>query len=160
MIGMDDRTLYDRAGGSDAMLRLAAAWHRRCLDDEILRHPFSHPGGHPDHVARLAAYWGEALGGPALYTSGMGDESFVARLHAGNGEHVDLDRRAVVAFEKALQDADIPDEGALRATLTDYFAAATTRLAQHPDSAATVPDGLPLPHWSSTDGADRTPRPA
>lgn len=143
-------TLFDEAGGSDAMLRLAAAWHRRCLHDEVLSHPFSHPGQHPDHIARLAAYLGEALGGGPEYTAGMGDESHVVRMHAGNGLHPDLDRRAVAAFALALDDAAIPDTDGLHAHLVAYFASATARLARHPDTADDVADGLPLPHWTRT----------
>ena len=39
------------------------AWHARVVADEVVSHAFSH-GYHPDHTERLAAYWGEALGGP------------------------------------------------------------------------------------------------
>ena len=64
-------TLYDAAGGMDGMVRLAHAWHERVLADEVVSHAFSH-GFHPDHTQRLAAYWAEALGGPAW---AGGDES-------------------------------------------------------------------------------------
>ena len=46
------------------MLRLAEAWHKRVLEDEVVSHAFSH-GYHAEHTERLAAYWAEALGGPA-----------------------------------------------------------------------------------------------
>lgn len=82
--------MYTAAGGSAALVRLATAWHRRCLQDPVVSHAFSRPGLHPQHVERLAAYWGEALGGPAGYTAGMGDHSHVLRLHAGNGEHAEM----------------------------------------------------------------------
>ena len=151
-------TLFAEAGGSEAMLRLAGAWHRRCLADEVLSHPFSHPGQHPDHIARLAAYLGEALGGPPAYTSGMGDESQVVRMHSGNGLHEDLDRRAVEAFELALGDANIPDTDGLHGHLRAYFAWATGQLATHPDSDSGIPDDLAVPTWSRR-GLVRAPRP-
>src|SRR5439155_4565861 len=59
-------TVYEAAGGSESMLRLAAAWHERVMADEIVSHAF-HGGAKPDHTERLAAYWGEALGGPQAY---------------------------------------------------------------------------------------------
>ena len=59
------RSVYDAAGGSAALVRLAAAWHRRCLQDPVVSHAFSHAGLHPQHAGRVAAYWGEAPGGPA-----------------------------------------------------------------------------------------------
>ena len=61
------QTVYEAAGGLDALLRLAHAWHARVLEDEVVSHAFSH-GYHPQHTERLAAYWAEALGGPTTYS--------------------------------------------------------------------------------------------
>jgi hemoglobin len=77
-----DDAIFDVMGGADAVLALAEAWHRRCLADPILAHPF-HGGVHPEHTARLAAYWSEQLGGPARYTEAIGDYSHVVRIHSG-----------------------------------------------------------------------------
>jgi hemoglobin len=141
-----DGTIYDAAGGADGLLALSHAWHARCLADPVAAHPFEHPG-HPQHSERLAAYWGEALGGPPAYTGGMGDETHVSRMHAGNGEHEELDRRAIACFDQALTDVGILDEPK-RSALHDYFAWSTRRLAAHPETPESVPDGLAVPHWS------------
>ena len=55
---------------------MAAAWHERVMRDDVVSHAFSR-GFHADHVQRLAAYWSEALGGPATYSERYGDETFV-----------------------------------------------------------------------------------
>ncbi|TDD41944.1 hypothetical protein E1286_31820 [Nonomuraea terrae] len=55
---MSRPSIFECAGGEDAFLALAAAHHRRCLLDPVLNHPFSR-GTRPDHVRRLADYWGE-----------------------------------------------------------------------------------------------------
>lgn len=140
-------TIYEAAGGHDAFLRLAHAWHARCLADSIVSHAFSH-GFHPHHTERLAAYWAEALGGPAAYTATMGDESTVVRMHSGNGEHPEMDERARACFELAIGDAKLPDDAALRAALVSYFGWATTAMSKYPHSADHVPAGLPLARWS------------
>jgi hemoglobin len=146
-MGHREETVYDAAGGADGMLRLAAAWHARVLDDEVVSHAFSH-GFHPDHTRRLAAYWAEALGGPRLYSERYGDETSVVRIHSGNGEHEEMDRRAIACFDEALADVGI-DEGELRQTLHDYFAWSTsTSLARYHRSADDVPDGMTIPQWS------------
>ena len=142
------RSVYEAAGGQQGLLDLARAWHRRCLADPVVSHAFSHPGQHPQHLERLAAYWAEALGGPARYTDAMADHSHVLRLHSGNGEHPEMDQRANRCFAQALDDADIPADAELRATLRNYFAWATAEMATYPDSAEDVPPGLSLPHWS------------
>ena len=141
-------SLYDAAGGDQGLLRLAKAWHNRVMADEVVSHAFDH-GFHPQHSERLAAYWAEALGGPAAYTERFGDETSVVRMHSGNGPHEELDRRAVDCFDQALDDAGLADDEMLRRALHDYFAWATTiTMARYHESADDVPDGLPLPRWS------------
>lgn len=145
IVAMAAKTLYEAAGGADAMLKLSEAWHRRCLADPLASHPFSHPGQHPQHSERLAAYWGEAIGGPPAYSESMGDETQVVRLHVGNGEHDELNRRCIELFELALQDAELPLE--TRGPLLDYFSWATLEMMGEPRERDAVPDGLSLPHW-------------
>lgn len=147
------RSLYGAVGGSEGVLALARAWHRRVLADDVVSHAFSH-GFHPDHTARLAAYWAEAWGGPATYSTAYGDETAVVRMHSGNGEHHDMDHRAIACFDAALEEVGL-NQQPLRQVLHDYFAwATTTSMARYPDSAADVPDGLPIPRWS-WDGLQR-----
>src|SRR5690242_18501389 len=86
-------TLYEFAGGAPAFLALASAHHLRCLADPELNHPFSHPGQHPQHIERLAAYWGEVLGGPPLYSTQCADQSSLLDMHSGNGPMTDLGER-------------------------------------------------------------------
>jgi hemoglobin len=143
-----ERSVYEAAGGGQTFLDLARAWHRRCLQDPVVSHAFSHPGQHPQHVERLAAYWAEALGGPILYSDTMGDHSHVLRLHSGHGEHEDMDMRAQTCFALALDDAGLPDDHRLRSTLKDWFRWATTAMAAYPRSADDVPSALNVQRWS------------
>jgi hemoglobin len=140
-------TIYEAAGGQDAFLRLAHAWHARCLADPIVSHAFSH-GFHPRHSERLATYWAEALGGPAAYSATIGDETSVRRIHAGNGEHAEMDELAQACFVRALDDAGLPEDPRLRATLAAYFRWATEAMAAYPRSPEDVPGGLSIPRWS------------
>ncbi|MEU7909069.1 group II truncated hemoglobin [Actinoplanes sp. NPDC049118] len=141
------QSVYEAAGGGEGMLRLAGAWHRRVMADEIVGHAFSH-GFHPRHTERLAAYWGEALGGPTAYTDSYGDETSVVRMHSGNGRHEEMDLHTIACFDRALADAGLSVEP-LRQVLHDYFAwATTTTMARYPESAADVPAGLRIPRWT------------
>ena len=140
--------MYEAAGGSEGLWRLADAWHARVMADEIVSHAFSH-GFRPDHTERLAAYWGEALGGPASYSENYGDEASVARIHSGNGPHEEMDRRAIDCFDQALHDAGLAGAEPLRQVLHDYFAwATTTTMARYHESADDVPAGMTIPKWS------------
>jgi hemoglobin len=142
------QTVFEAAGGNDGLRRLAGAWHRRVMADDVVGHAFSH-GFHPKHVERLAAYWAEALGGPSTYSDSYGDETSVVKMHSGNGEHDEMDRRAIACFDQALADVGLADDGALRQVLHDYFAwATTTTMSRYHQSADDVPNGLSIPHWS------------
>jgi hemoglobin len=77
----------------------------------------------------------------------MADQSAVVRMHAGNGEHQEMDERAVACFAQALDDAGLPAEPRLRRTLQDYFSWATSDLATYHQSADDVPDRLTVPRW-------------
>ena len=153
------QTVFEAAGGNDGLRRLAGAWHRRVIADDVVGHAFSH-GFHPEHVERLAAYWAEALGGPSTYSDSYGDETTVVKMHSGNGEHDEMDRRAIACFDQALADVGLADNGTLRQVLHDYFAWATTKTMS---PATTSPPMMCLTASASHTGpgADsrcRTPR--
>ena len=135
-----DRSIFDAAGGMAGIRRLAEAWHARVMADEVVSHAFSH-GFHPQHTERLAAYWAEALGGPAGYSEAYGDETSVVRMHSGNGVHEEMDRRAIACFDQALVDAGLAADDQLRQALHDYFAGRTLR-------------------WRTTESADESCRTA
>jgi hemoglobin len=142
------QTVFQAAGGMDGLCRLAAAWHRRVMADEVVSHAFSH-GFHPQHTERLAAYWAEALGGPSAYSDSYGSETTVVKIHSGNGEHDEMDRRAIACFDQALADIGLALDSVLGKVLHDYFAwATTTTMARYHKSADDVPDGLSIPRWS------------
>lgn len=141
-------TLFEFAGGEAAFLALAAAHHARCVADPELNHPFSHPGQHPQHVERLAAYWAEVMGGPATYSQACGDQSGVLRMHAGNGDMSDLGERFVHCFELALDDAALPSDPEFRAALRAYMRWAVDEVLSYSDRNAVVARGQAMPHWS------------
>jgi len=135
-------TLYEAVGGFDVLLAVCRQWHELCLADPVAEHPFSHPGQHPQHDERLAAYLSEALGGPPLYTAGYGDESHVQRLHAGNGPHEELDDVCLRLFDRALADVGVAAEAA--AGVSAYFRDAAVAMRAYDADVRLVPDGLPL----------------
>jgi hemoglobin len=134
-------SLYDQIGGFDVVLALCRRWHALCLQDPIAAHPFEHDL-HPQHDERLAAYLSEAFGGPKLYTAGYGDETYVQRIHAGNGVHVALDEACLARFDQALEDVGIT--GSLAVRLSTYFRSATEAQREWAANSSAVPRGLPF----------------
>ena len=148
------QSVYEAAGGSEGLLRLAEAWHSRVMADEIVSHAFSH-GFHPQHSERLAVYWAEALGGPTICSAVYGGETSVVRIHSGNGPHEEMDHWAIACFDQALRDVGLDAAGPLVQVLHDDFAwATTTTMSRYHDSAEDVPEGLTIPRWS-WDGLQR-----
>lgn len=143
---MEPTTLYDAAGGQAGLQRLAEAHHARCLADPELSHPFEGPDLHPEHTTRLAAYWGEVLGGPPAYSGACGDHAHVLRMHAGNGDMTDLGRRFVAAFEQALDDVGLPDQRT-RAALVSYLRWSVDDVLAH-ELVEQVPAHAPVPRWT------------
>jgi hemoglobin len=141
-------TLFEFAGGEPAFLALAAAHHARCLADPELNHPFSHPGQHPQHVQRLAAYWAEVMGGPPEYSRACASQTELLELHAGNGDMTDLGRRFVACFVQAADDAGLPDDPEFRAALRYYMEWAVGDVLVFSPHGSAVPAGLPVPRWS------------
>jgi hemoglobin len=141
-------TIYEYAGGDTALLALAHAHHARCLADPELNHPFSHPGQHPQHVERLAAYWAEVLGGPPRFSQECSDHSAMLRMHAGNGDMSDLGSRFVECFVAAADDAGLPADAEFRAALRAYMQWAVAEVLRYPDEPAAIPQALPMPHWT------------
>jgi hemoglobin len=141
-------TLFEFAGGEAAFVALATAHHARCLADPELNHPFSHEDQNPQHIERLAAYWAEVLGGPASYTSSMGDQTGLLVMHAGNGDMTDLGRRFVTCFVQAMDDAGLPDDPAFRAAMTAYLRWAVDDVLVYSPTGSRVPPGVAIPHWS------------
>ncbi len=141
-----EASIYEAMGGAEAVVALAEAWHRRCLADSILAHPFE-GGVHAQHTERLAAFWAEQLGGPPVYTESISGYSEVARMHSGNGPHEQMDGRAVAAFALALDDVGIPTDPSLRFQLIAWFTWATAMLNHRWATPEDVPNDLPLPSW-------------
>ena len=145
----DDRetpTLYEWAGGEDAIRRMINAFYDRVERDDLIS-PFF-PGGvgaeHRDHVT---AWWSEVFGGPDRYTRELGGyEGMIAR-HRGLGIGDEQRRRFVSVMSLAADDAGLPDDPEFRSALLAYLEWGT-RLAVHnsqPD--AEVAEHAPVPRW-------------
>jgi hemoglobin len=139
-------SLFDFAGGMPALLAVAAAHHRRCLDDPVLSHPFSH-GVHEDHVERLARYWAEVLGGPPSFSESFGGHSAMLVIHAGQGAEDDLGALFVSCFVAALDDAGLPADPEFRACLRAYMEWAVTEVVSYSPRGSVVPRELATPRW-------------
>ena len=138
-----------RGGGWQRRLAPSGRGLASSCDGRRRGRPCLQPRLSPSACRATRRLLGRALGGPRTYSESYGDETSVVRMHSGNGEHDEMDRRAVACFDQALADVGLADNGVLQQVLHDYFAwATTTTMSRYHHSADDVPNGLSIPRWS------------
>lgn len=139
-------TLYEWAGGQEAIERLINAFYNRVESDDLLAGLF--PGGvseeHRDHVI---AWWSEVFGGPPRYSDELGGYEHMLSKHRGLGITPEQRFRFASLISLAADDAGLPDDPEFRSALVAY-AEWGTRLAMHNSQpGADVVEHAPMPHW-------------
>jgi hemoglobin len=139
-------TLYDWAGGSDAVRRMIDAFYDRVESDELLTQFF--PGGvsehHRDHVA---AWWSEVLGGPTRYTDELGGYESMVAHHRDLGITPEQRRRFASLFSRAADDAGLPDDPEFRSALVAYLEWGSRLALHNSQPGAEVAPHAPVPRW-------------
>jgi hemoglobin len=74
-------SIYEVAGGEQALSDLAAAFYRRVLTDPMMLPLFERPDD--DHAGRMALFLGEYFGGHAEHTRQRGGRTTMAHIHDG-----------------------------------------------------------------------------
>lgn len=144
---MERPTIYEAAGGDAAFLALAAAVTERCIADPELNHAFEGRLG-PRHNENLAAYWAEVFGGPPAYSRTLGGHSGMLGVHAGYGAPEEWGDRFEACFIAALDDAELPKDGDLRAAMREYIHWATREVNRYGPVGSSVEPGREMPRWS------------
>ena len=139
-------TLYEWAGGREAIRRLMDAFYDRVERDDMLSRYF--PGGvgeaHRDHVT---TWWSEVFGGPARYTEELGGYETMLAHHRGLAITSEHRHRFVSLISLAADDAGLPDDPEFRSALLAY-AEWGSRLAVHNSQpGAEVFEHAPVPRW-------------
>jgi hemoglobin len=139
-------TLYEWAGGHEALQRLINAFYDRVEADDLLSGFF--PGGvHEDHRRHVTAWWGEVFGGPSTYTESLGGYERML------SKHLQLDItpaqrfRFVELMSRAADDAGLPADPEFRSALVAYLEWGTRLAMGNSQPAAEVIEHAPVPRW-------------
>lgn len=139
-------TLFEWAGGASAVRALIDAFYDRVEADDLLSGFF--PGGvsehHRDHVA---AWWGEVLGGPAVYTEQHGGYEAMLAHHVGLGITIEQRHRFAATMSLAADDAGLPDDPEFRAAVIGYVEWGTRLAMGNSQPGAPVAEHAPVPRW-------------
>ncbi|GGN76037.1 hypothetical protein GCM10011579_056640 [Streptomyces albiflavescens] len=144
---MDSMTsLYEHAGGDEALHRLEEIFYAKALADPVLREVF--PRREPHHVDRLTWFTAESFGGPDRFTRELGFEHII-EVHRGLRITDEQRDRFVQVYLESLDEADLPDDEPFRAAVRSHVEFGS-RVAQQNSRAETDEELHPLrevPHW-------------
>jgi hemoglobin len=139
-------TLYEWAGGREALERMLNAFYDRVEEDELISPLF--PGGvSEEHRANVTTWWCEVFGGPARYSSEHGGYAHMVDKHRGLGITAEQRLRFVTLLSLAADDAELPDDPEFRSALMAYAEWGTRLALQNSQPGATVAPRAPVPRW-------------
>jgi hemoglobin len=140
-------SLYEFAGGEEALHRL-----EQCFYDSVLRDPLLQPlfgAGQPEHVDHLTAFTAESFGGPDRFSREVGFEHLIA-VHRGLRITEAQRQRFIELYVAALDAAEMPADDDFRAAVMEHLDFGT-RVAMQNSHAETDDQLHPLrevPHWT------------
>ncbi|MGK4584032.1 group II truncated hemoglobin [Kitasatospora sp. HPMI-4] len=112
-------TLYEWAGGAEALERLTEEFYARVRKDELLAPLFAHmDDDHPKHVA---TFLGEVLGGPEHYTEQHGGYHHMVSRHRGRAIKPEQRARWVELMREAMDVVGLPDDAEFRSAFIGYI---------------------------------------
>lgn len=140
-------SLYEWAGGQDALEKLTEVFYAKVLKDELLEPVFRHMSpGHSRHVAHFIA---QVFGGPPLYTEGdQGSHASMVRHHLGKNLTEPQRRRWITLLLDSADEVGMPDDPEFRSAVVGYLEWGS-RLAVMNSNAAENPvsPDEPMPKW-------------
>jgi hemoglobin len=140
-------SLYDHAGGTEALHRLEANFYDSVLADPLLQPLFG--AGQPQHVDHLTWFTAESFGGPDRFSRELG---FAHLIDVHRGLHITEEQRQrfVELYRAALDKTGMPEDEPFRAAVLEHVEFGTQVAKQN--SNATSDDELhPLrevPRWT------------
>ncbi|MEP6853635.1 MAG: group II truncated hemoglobin [bacterium] len=139
-------TLFDWAGGADAISGLIDAFYDRVEADDLLAGFF--PGGvSEEHRRHVSAWWIEVFGGPPTYSERLGGYEQMVAHHRGLGIVPEQRLRFATLMSRAADDAALPADPEFRAALVGYLEWGTRLAVANSQPGADVAAHAPVPRW-------------
>ncbi len=139
-------TLYDWMGGAAAIERLMTTFYTRVPADPMLAPIFA--GMSADHPRHVAAFVGEVMGGPKVYSGQLGGHPHMVRKHLGRQITQEQRARWMQLLLQCADEVGLPDDPEFRSAFVAYLEWGT-RLAVVNSRAGDVPvdDNAQMPEW-------------
>jgi hemoglobin len=140
-------SLYDFAGGEEALHRLEDTFYTSVLKDPLLQPLFG--AGQPQHVDHLTAFTAESFGGPDRFTRELGFAHLID-VHRHLRITEEQRRRFVELYMASMDAADMPDDEDFREAVRSHVEFGSN-VAMQNSLAETDEDLHPLrevPRWT------------
>jgi hemoglobin len=138
-------TIYEWAGGGEALERLTDAFYARATKDDLLAALFARMD--PGHARYVAIWLGEVFGGPAQYTEKHGGYPRMVAKHFGLAITEPQRRRWVNLMMDAADEVGLPEDPEFRAAFVGYLEWGTRLARSNSQPGADVVTEAPVPHW-------------
>ena len=139
-------SLYEHAGGDEALHRLEELFYAKVLADPVLKVLFTERK--PHHVEHLTWFTAESFGGPARFTRELGFQHIID-VHRHLNISDEQRDRFVTLYMEAADEAGLPDDAPFRQALRSHVDFGV-RVAQQNSRAKTDADLHPIravPKW-------------
>jgi hemoglobin len=139
-------TLFEHAGGEEALHRLEELFYDKALADPVLKTLFTER--RPTHVEHLTWFTAESFGGPDRFTRQLGFQHIID-VHRRLRITEEQRERFVELYLEALDDAGLPDDQPFREAVREHVEFGS-RVAMQNSRARTDADLYPLhevPRW-------------
>lgn len=139
-------SLYEHAGGEQAIHRLEEVFYRKVLADPVLKPLFGE--GQPHHVDHLTAFTAESFGGPDRFSRELGFEHLIA-VHRHLKITKEQGQRFVELYMEALDEASMPDDEPFREAIRSHveFGSRVAMQNSHAESDHELHPLREVPRW-------------
>jgi hemoglobin len=140
-------TIYQHAGGEEALHRVEEIFYDKVLLDPVLCKVFTERV--PTHVDRLSWFTAESFGGPDRFTRELGFQ-YIIDVHRNLKITDEQKQRFVALYLEALDEAHLPNDGPFRDAVRSHLEFGAD-VAQQNSWAETDADLHPIrevPRWS------------
>jgi hemoglobin len=140
-------SLYEFAGGEEALHGLEDRFYRSVLQDPLLQPLFG--GGKPEHVDHLTAFTAESFGGPDRFTRELGFAHLI-NVHRHLRITEEQRERFVELYMAALDESDTPDDREFREAVRSHveFGSKVAMQNSHAETEDQLHPLREVPRWT------------
>ena len=149
MAGMPNEsipTLYEWAGGMEALRKLTVAFYQRVPKDSLIGPLFAEMA--PDHPERVAQFLAEVLGGPEEYSRQRGGHATMVNHHVGRRLTEAQRKRWMDLLLETADEIGLPSDPEFRSAFVGYIEWGTRLAVINSQENGTPSVDQPMPKWS------------